>query len=218
MAEVPDTSPLEAAKRVPGAIRRLPPWAIFAALGAAVLVGLYLRNKRRNEERTEAQRETTPEMYDVNQGAYDPSAFSPELAQYYGGAGGEQYGYPISFPTETGFRNIPSLPSAQGAPNPTEPGGERAAAAAPGNVINIGMTGGGPPASPEPTQLRAAGVKGVSPTVNQRIQSAIHAAHEGHIKGTVGRSQIDRLAAQHPEWGPHTLAHGGKLRGHSTRF
>ena len=224
MADIPNTSPVDMVRRVPGAVKRLPPWVILAVFGAAVVVGLYWYRHSQDRKAAEVQAESSSEQYDVNQGSYDPTALTPDLSAYYGGAGGGIGGFPIGFGGFGGELgnipiNLPSLPSAQGAPTPGEPGQSEKQPI----TINIGsgLTGGGPPATPEPTHLRASETRAATPTLTDRIHAAINTTHESKARksGTVkSRTRIEQLAQEHPDWGPHTLAHGGKLRGHSTRF
>lgn len=219
MADIPNpphSNPVDVVKRVPRAIGRLPPWVIFAAVGTAVLLGLYIRhrNKQAYEVQTLAA-DGSDSTYDVNQGAYDPSAYTPDLSGYTGGGGGA---YPVSLGGDySGLITAPPLPSPVGAPNPPMDG----APADPGSTLVINLTGGGPPTRPAPAVRTSAPARPQGPADPPGMTAFLDQAEAAHQQMFGSKFPRDQLAARkraHPDWGPHTVANNGKARGHSVAW
>lgn len=144
MVDVPHKAPHEHAKGLLAGIKKLPPWALVAIVGVGVLlVALTLR--RKSAEKAAVADEANA-MAEVNADEGDPN--DPNYTIPTSGSGLNRSQGPIQYSGNLFGVGNPGqsapAPAAQGSPNPP------ISISLQPVPVNVAMTGGGPPARPNP--------------------------------------------------------------------
>lgn len=218
-------------------------WALLAGGG----IGLYLRHRAAanaaQTTTTQAQAGTaTADVTSPTSGAY-ASGVPGDMAyggQYAGTTPADLVGAVEQGITQYMTDNPPS--GVATGPSTTQPGPADGSGVGPAPIpiaVTIAglppeMQGGGPPA---PT-TRASQVRPRAPAAPVPPGTSPQRADTGVIRNGVDIGKLDAAMAitgrpgyprverntmadrirAHPDWGPYTLAHNGRVRGHSTRF
>lgn len=215
----------------------LPVWGWGLGLGGGVAIGLYIRHRRAMAAVPAQDSTTQPDAgattSSLYQGDYLPA--SPGLGAYGGGP---------SYAGSTSDDLIGAVVAGIGqyvSANPIEPAVQQPAGAAPPPVSVIVSPsappevrgGGGPPVARPRTTQQAPAPAPIPRAPGDPNRADTGVTHRGVDEGTLnaamsltGRrgfprversTMADRMRA-HPDWGPYTLAHNGKLDGHSVAF
>jgi len=188
---------------------------IYGAVAAAMVLVLVMRR---------GSSSAASSSTDPNAGALTPvSSPAVDTGSYGGAGGGVDYGQQLSdfesqLSTVVGQAVSEGIaagqvPAGSAGTDPTSQGGPAAVTINVGN--GTGQQVGAGSASPSTGGPSAASRPHPALT---RLLNQAQAAHQQMFRSPQSRTVLAKRAEAHPGWGPHTIAAGHQIRGHSTRF